>query len=68
MRQSHVIDSWIAELGLSGRKARRRGEPGLAHASAVFEAARPGREAPHPPPARAAYALRTRYQVISSPC
>jgi hypothetical protein len=27
MNQSHVIDSWIAELGLSGRRVRSAQEP-----------------------------------------
>jgi hypothetical protein len=69
MNQSHVIDSWIAELGLSGRRARRTEERVIGPAGAALEAARSGREAPLASPALATFAQRRpRYQVISSPC
>jgi hypothetical protein len=61
MNQSHVIDSWIAELGLSGRRVKRDEE-------AALRAADPVRPGPEALPARSNHALSPRYQVISSPC
>lgn len=42
MNQSHVIDSWIAELGLSSRRLRRGQEPQLRQASGNSAAAASG--------------------------
>jgi hypothetical protein len=61
MNQSHVIDSWIAELGLSGRRVKRDEEAALGATDPV----RPG---PAALPPRPSHALSPRYQVISSPC
>jgi hypothetical protein len=52
MNQSHIIDSWIAELGLSSRRARRGQQPRFGHANAGLETASPG-------PAEARPASRT---------
>jgi hypothetical protein len=65
MKQSHVIDSWIAELGLSSRRPRRDRESVLAHGGPVLETSRPGAGAP---PAPSAPARRPRYHVTPSPC
>ncbi|HWF75060.1 MAG TPA: hypothetical protein VG186_17055 [Solirubrobacteraceae bacterium] len=65
MNENHVIDSWIAELGLSSRRVRRGEDRALTEARTAIEPGRPGREAPSVLPARP---LRRRYQVISSPC
>lgn len=64
-----IIDGWIAELGLSSRRFRRRQDPQLAPAGADASTARPGRggrqpSAPALTPARSPLA----YRVISSPC
>jgi hypothetical protein len=49
MNQSHLIDSWIAELGLSSRRARRGQEPRSTHSGAGLETASPGPAAARPP-------------------
>jgi hypothetical protein len=68
MNENHVIDSWIAELGLSGRRSRRSPDRTLRQASPGFETPLAGREARHAAPARADFGLGPRYQVVSSPC
>jgi hypothetical protein len=70
MNQNHVIDSWIAELGLGARKIRRSADPPLGPAGVALEAARPVGDPPPAPLARRDYRplRRPRYRVISSPC
>jgi hypothetical protein len=68
MNENHVIDSWIAELGLSSRRVRRTVRPALGQAGPRREAARPSGGEPLAPRSRPDFALAPRYQVISSPC
>ncbi|MDQ6776719.1 MAG: hypothetical protein M3071_11015 [Actinomycetota bacterium] len=65
MNHSHVIDSWIAELGLSGRRVRRSEEPTFGQALAAREGTRPARETRQSYPARTPFARRPRYHVTS---
>jgi hypothetical protein len=67
MSQSHVIDSWIAELGLSAMRNRHSDEPVPARSNSDLAQPRPGPEAPPALPARA-FQRRPGYLVISSPC
>jgi hypothetical protein len=67
MNENHVIDSWIAELGLSSRRFRRVQELQLDRDEDA--AGRPGRRGRRPsPPALTPGPLASRYRMISSPC
>jgi hypothetical protein len=68
MNENHVIDSWIAELGLSGRRVRRTPRSVLEQAGPRREAARPSGGEPLAPRSRPDFALAPRYEVIPSPC
>jgi hypothetical protein len=66
VNESHIIDSWIAELGLSSRRLRSSEEPVVRQAGAGLDT--PRAAGPPTPPERRAHARRPHYQVISSPC
>lgn len=67
MSQSHIIDSWIAELKLSGRRTRGAERPVVQQAAAGLDAP-PLAAAAGWRPRREARERRPRYSVISFPC
>lgn len=68
MSQSHVIDSWIAELKLSSRRLRSGEERVVRQTDAGFDRLPLGATAPAAASTRGAFAHRPRYSVISSRC
>jgi len=66
MNQSHIIDSWIAELGLSSRRLERKPTPARERAE-IDNAGRPD-AAPRAPWTRPTYPRARPRRVIASPC